>query len=272
MLFSTDDYPAEAIGRSEQGTVAVVLRISSEGRVSDCLIEGSSGSSALDHQTCRILWARAQFKPARDQKGNAVESAFRQRIRWILPDPEPADFADLFARHVLTLNGNRDVVSCRYEASPPWDRPGTGCVKVIEDMRPFLALPYEQIPLADRELVAEIKYSIGHPAGGQELGERRGEYLVVLSRLLLTIDTEGGVKNCSQESWGIVKAKPNFFDCEVARRWRFEALPDDEANRNDRQLTMVRAIYLRAQGQAPSVPSPATTIDPGNSPKLQASQ
>ena len=88
-LFSTDDYPLESSRNGEEGTVAVVLRVSKEGRLSDCIVEYSSGFPALDTQTCRIFWQRAQFEPARDSSGRPVESAWRQRIRWELPEPDP---------------------------------------------------------------------------------------------------------------------------------------------------------------------------------------
>ncbi len=84
-LFSTDDYPQSAIRNEEQGTTAVRLTIGSDGRVSDCSITSSSGSSALDNATCSILRRRARFTPAKDQAGNPVSDSYSQRIRWELP-------------------------------------------------------------------------------------------------------------------------------------------------------------------------------------------
>jgi protein TonB len=85
-LFSTDDYPQSAIRNEEQGTTAVRLTIGPDGRVSDCSITSSSGSSALDSATCNILKRRARFTPAKDQAGNPVSDTFPQRIRWELPE------------------------------------------------------------------------------------------------------------------------------------------------------------------------------------------
>lgn len=87
-LFSTDDYPVEAMRQEAEGSVGVVLRVSVGGGVTDCIVEKSSGWPSLDWQTCRILWARARFTPARDGKGRAVESATRSTIRWLLPDDD----------------------------------------------------------------------------------------------------------------------------------------------------------------------------------------
>ncbi|MCF2514490.1 energy transducer TonB [Sphingomonas sp. G124] len=85
-LFSTDDYPQSAIRNEEQGTTAVRLSIGTDGRVTDCSITGSSGSSALDAATCNILRRRARFTPAKDQAGNPISDTFSQRIRWELPE------------------------------------------------------------------------------------------------------------------------------------------------------------------------------------------
>ncbi len=84
-LFSTDDYPQSAIRNEESGTTAVRMTIGTDGRVSDCTITSSSGSSALDNATCSILRRRARFTPAKDQAGNPISDSFSQRIRWELP-------------------------------------------------------------------------------------------------------------------------------------------------------------------------------------------
>ena len=84
-LFSTDDYPQSAIRNEEQGTTSVKLTIGPDGRVSDCSVTGSSGSTALDSATCNILRRRARFTPAKDQAGNPISDSYSQRIRWELP-------------------------------------------------------------------------------------------------------------------------------------------------------------------------------------------
>jgi protein TonB len=85
-LFGTDDYPAEALRREEQGTVAFMLAINRHGRVRRCTIVTGSGSEALDRRTCRILKRRARFEPARDARGGRVADTTTCRIRWELPD------------------------------------------------------------------------------------------------------------------------------------------------------------------------------------------
>jgi TonB family protein len=83
-LFSSDDYPAEAIRNNEEGTVGVTLQIDRSGRVSACIVDQSSGSDSLDTATCSILTERARFTPARDLAGNAVPDSYTQRVVWKL--------------------------------------------------------------------------------------------------------------------------------------------------------------------------------------------
>ena len=64
----------------------VAERMITDGRVSDCSITASSGSTALDTETCNILRRRARFTPAKDQAGNPITDSFSQRIRWELPE------------------------------------------------------------------------------------------------------------------------------------------------------------------------------------------
>jgi protein TonB len=85
-LFSSDDYPEEAMRRDEQGTVAYTLAINPRGSVSNCVIARSSGSAALDTATCTVLQQRAHFIPARDGSGRPVADLHSGRIRWVLPD------------------------------------------------------------------------------------------------------------------------------------------------------------------------------------------
>ena len=84
-LFSDEDYPASAIRSGESGTTGFSLEIGPNGRVTNCTITSSSGSSSLDATTCRLLKSRARFTPARDSAGNATSDTVRSRIVWRLP-------------------------------------------------------------------------------------------------------------------------------------------------------------------------------------------
>ena len=85
--FSGDDYPS-GLERVQEGIVRFRLTVGPDGRVGGCAITGSSGSSALDMATCRILRSRARYAPARDADGNPAPGVDRGRVVWRLPRAE----------------------------------------------------------------------------------------------------------------------------------------------------------------------------------------
>lgn len=100
-ILTPDDYPLEALKANEQGSVGVAINVDGTGRVADCAVEASSGSTALDTQTCQLILQRAKFAPARDDSGNAVSSIFHQRYRWALEQSDAgsakADMSHIFS-------------------------------------------------------------------------------------------------------------------------------------------------------------------------------
>jgi protein TonB len=82
---SNEDYPAAALRAEESGTTRFRLTVGPDGRVTDCAITSSSGSSALDGTTCRLMKSRARFTPATDSSGNRVSDTVPGTIKWVLP-------------------------------------------------------------------------------------------------------------------------------------------------------------------------------------------
>lgn len=81
-----DDYPQDAIRNEQQGTTGFRLDIGPDGRVTNCTVTSSSGSSSLDSTTCRLLRSRARFTPATDSSGAKTSDTQTGRIRWQLPE------------------------------------------------------------------------------------------------------------------------------------------------------------------------------------------
>ncbi|HEX4738155.1 MAG TPA: energy transducer TonB [Allosphingosinicella sp.] len=79
------DYPDAALRNDEQGTTRFRLQVAADGHVTDCIVTGSSGSSALDAATCRLMKTRARFAPARDSNGNPTNDTVANAIHWVLP-------------------------------------------------------------------------------------------------------------------------------------------------------------------------------------------
>ncbi|HEY0043097.1 MAG TPA: TonB family protein [Allosphingosinicella sp.] len=83
---SDADYPAAAIRSVELGRTAFRLTVGADGRVKECSIVGSSGSSALDNATCKIMKQRARFQPARNSAGQETTDTVQSSIKWVLPE------------------------------------------------------------------------------------------------------------------------------------------------------------------------------------------
>jgi protein TonB len=74
-----------ALANREAGRVEFRLDVGPSGRVHGCTITRSSGSSALDATTCRILRSRARYTPARNSNGMPVGYPVEDAVEWWLP-------------------------------------------------------------------------------------------------------------------------------------------------------------------------------------------
>ena len=83
---TNDDYPPSSIRAEEQGTTAIKWTINTQGRVENCAVTSSSGSSALDRAACAALTLRGRYSPALDQAGNPIASSSSRRVVWRLPE------------------------------------------------------------------------------------------------------------------------------------------------------------------------------------------
>jgi len=80
-----DDYPAKALREGRSGLVEVTITVSPKGKVTDCTVTQSSGSSDLDAATCPFFVRKMRFKPAIDATGEKVEQKVVKRMNWTLP-------------------------------------------------------------------------------------------------------------------------------------------------------------------------------------------
>ena len=82
---SDEDYPSNAARNEEQGTTRFRLVVGPDGKVKECTVTSSSGSSALDSTTCKLMRQRAKFTPAMDSNGKPTGDTVASAIRWVLP-------------------------------------------------------------------------------------------------------------------------------------------------------------------------------------------
>jgi TonB family protein len=75
-VFSSRDYPWEALSRRQEGTAQFLLLIDEVGKVAGCHVLLASGVPALDAMGCVAIQERAKFTPARDDALKAVRSSY----------------------------------------------------------------------------------------------------------------------------------------------------------------------------------------------------
>jgi protein TonB len=68
----------ESVSGLRRGSVGLSIRVTPEGRASNCRVVRSSGSSAADSLMCQLTERYIRFRPARDPRGRAVA----QDVTW----------------------------------------------------------------------------------------------------------------------------------------------------------------------------------------------
>ena len=67
-----------------RGSVAITVKVNTDGRPSDCRVVRSSGNPQADTLMCQLTIRHVRFRPARDPQGRPVA----QDITWV-PDWAP---------------------------------------------------------------------------------------------------------------------------------------------------------------------------------------
>ena len=201
-LVSGDDYPPEAQMADEQGTVNVLVKVDESGRVADCTVEESSGSAALDVQTCRLFWLRAKFAPARNEAGKPVVSAYSRRITWRL-EGEGMPVGLWTSRSVMEFDA-KGVATCRLEFEgilkdrmreeyPDYGK--YGCAEIFGEL-PVLAAS-QSAKGAAGTVVFEQKLIPGEQLPSIPSGKIAGK-LLFQTLLHLEIGADGKLTKCMQ--------------------------------------------------------------------------
>lgn len=89
-----EDYPLEAVAKHEHGSAITHFTVNAEGRVENCRIARSTGSTSLDEASCAIITKRGRYKPAIDRAGDPISSEGSMTVHWMFPH-EPITAADL---------------------------------------------------------------------------------------------------------------------------------------------------------------------------------
>ena len=75
-VFTDNDYPTEAMKRTQEGTAQYLLLINEQGKVAGCHVLTPSGVPVLDAMGCSVIQERAKFTPALDRNGKSIRSTY----------------------------------------------------------------------------------------------------------------------------------------------------------------------------------------------------
>ena len=75
-----EQYPPRAVRDEVEGRVGVRVTVGPNGRVADCSVTSSSGSSILDDAACSGMRTYARFNPALDAAGNPTNGSYTTTI------------------------------------------------------------------------------------------------------------------------------------------------------------------------------------------------
>lgn len=78
------DLPERLLGPGEEAAVGVRFTVQTDGRVTNCRIDRSSGIGELDALVCRLIERRFRYDPARDREGHPVPATVVETHSWMI--------------------------------------------------------------------------------------------------------------------------------------------------------------------------------------------
>ena len=87
--FIANHYPPRALRAREQGKVGFRLVVEPDGALGSCDVTESSGSKALDNETCELILRYARLNAVRNADGRSVRAVQNGYINWKLPADAP---------------------------------------------------------------------------------------------------------------------------------------------------------------------------------------
>lgn len=241
-VFSTENYPIEAVRLEQEGVVTAKLHISPEGKPLSCIVTRTSGAPSLDTATCDRLMRVGKFKIARGKSGRSKAYKSTIRVAWTLPTTLP--FMDQRTLMLFSIDAAGKVGQCRQEFS---DSPAAACpADAIPMAKQIIAAAPNPEIIASQELVLEQGFLIGEHDPFSRIGKLRGERAIGLTAVQLAIDADGKVSECA----GIADAVPALADemCDALRDERFKPINRYDFDRQRRRAIAYAASYLRPLG------------------------
>jgi TonB family protein len=192
-----DDYPPLALRAELQGTTGIELDVGADGQIKGCHVTLSSGHDVLDRATCRILIERAAFIPARDANDNAIESHFRRRVVWRLPENDATPLVDSGRRDSFTLYEDGSISDCTHETEGPAQGDATDlCQAKLRMPRQMVEALREGRSAGPVHVVMQTGLAVSDGAQEGHLKTPDGWERVGLVAATFEVGPDGGGRNC----------------------------------------------------------------------------
>ena len=251
-LFSSDDYPNDALRRGDEGTVGVRLTIGTDGHASRCVVTASSHSPSLDAATCRILTERADFAPALDRRGKPTIDHYGQRITWRIPAAPPILFANTTHALVITVPvSGEPACAMSFTGAPVPTISKAECARLLPGWRSELSIlaidfvaPYRMSFLKEQRL-------------GDPLEALPDPQRTIRGGAALTIAPDGKVSDCRPVAALSLNGDDGASLCDDGRAMQFPALAETDKLRAPRSLTLIRSMRYE-----PLPPTASGTVPP----------
>jgi TonB family protein len=79
------DYPRAAAKEGRHGSALIAFDVTASGKVANCRVLRSSGSSDLDAASCSLILDRARYEPSLDSGGSPKAVSTGITVHWIMP-------------------------------------------------------------------------------------------------------------------------------------------------------------------------------------------
>lgn len=116
---TNDDYPAAALRAGQQGVVEFTLDVGTDGCVTACRIDRSSGYPILDTTTCSLMLRRARFNPAADASGKPIAATWSSQSKWVLPPDDPIAPRPWTTHALASYSEDGRLLSCTGSGDAP---------------------------------------------------------------------------------------------------------------------------------------------------------
>lgn len=252
-VFSSDDYPIDALRKDEQGRVLAHVTVDRAGRPTACLIAETSNSASLDAATCLLLRTRGKFKIMPDAPKRAASFLAPVRVVWTLPEEPPIPVSDYAIRTIFSIKPDQTLGGCRVEG---FDNPGptdVHCDAIRTTAQGALDHGLLGVAAITRDLVMEEGLLVGSADRADVIGRGPGRQLLRRNAWALEINPEGKVSECRPIDVSSVDKAVAATDmmCGVYRAQTFEALSAAQANRSNRHAIAYYVGYVRAATGSP---------------------